>query len=145
MNRTQQAIEFRRVFGQKTIQEGVAYIPPESLPTLKMQLDLIQEEGNEFRDALDLWVKLSEDEESADSDIDVVRQVKECVIKELSDLAFVCEQMAAFLGIDLEEAMCRVFRSNMSKLDSNGKPIYREDGKILKGPNYQPPDLSDLV
>lgn len=145
MNRTQQAIEFRRVFGQKTIQEGVAYIPPESLPTLKMQLDLIQEEGNEFKDALDLWVKFSEDEESADSDIDVVRQVKECVIKELSDLAFVCEQMAAFLGIDLEEAMCRVFRSNMSKLDSNGKPIYREDGKILKGPNYQPPDLSDLV
>lgn len=145
MNRTQQAIEFRRVFGQKTIQEGVAYIPPESLPTLKMQLDLIQEEGNEFKDALDLWVKLSEDEESANSDIDVVRQVKECVIKELSDLAFVCEQMAAFLGIDLEEAMCRVFRSNMSKLDSNGKPIYREDGKILKGPNYQPPDLSDLV
>lgn len=106
---------------------------------------MIQEEGNEFKEALDLWVKLSKDGESADSDISAVRQAKECVIKELSDLAFVCEQMAAFLGIDLEEAMCRVFRSNMSKLDSNGKPIYREDGKILKGPNYQPPDLSDLV
>jgi predicted HAD superfamily Cof-like phosphohydrolase len=145
MNRTQQAIEFRRAFGQKTIQAGVACIPPESLSVLRMQLGLIQEEGNEFKEALDLWVKLSEGGESSDSDINAVRQAKECVIKELSDLAFVCEQMAAFLGIDLEEAMCRVFRSNMSKLDSNGKPIYREDGKILKGPNYQPPDLSDLV
>lgn len=145
MNRTQQAVEFRRVFGQKTIQAGEAYIPSESLSVLRMQLGLIQEEGNEFKEALDLWVKLSKDGESADSDISAVRQAKECVIKELSDLAFVCEQMAAFLGIDLEEAMCRVFRSNMSKLDSNGKPIYREDGKILKGPNYQPPDLSDLV
>ena len=145
MNRTQQAIEFRRVFGQKTIQEGVAYIPPESLPTLKMQLDLIQEEGNEFKEALDVWASFSEDGESSGHSIDVVRQAKECVIKELSDLAFVCEQMAAFLGIDLETAMCRVFKSNMSKLDENGKPIYREDGKILKGSNYQPPDLSDLV
>ena len=41
--------------------------------------------------------------------------------------------------------MHRVFESNMSKLDDQGKPIYREDGKVLKGPNYQPPDLTSLV
>ena len=46
---------------------------------------------------------------------------------------------------DLEQALRRVHRSNMSKLGDDGKPIYREDGKVLKGPNYQPPDLSDLV
>ena len=46
---------------------------------------------------------------------------------------------------DLEQALRRVHKSNMSKLDDDGKPIYREDGKVLKGPNYQPPDLSDLV
>ena len=43
------------------------------------------------------------------------------------------------------EAFKRVHESNMSKLDDNGKPIKREDGKVLKGPNYKAPDLSDLV
>ena len=46
---------------------------------------------------------------------------------------------------DLEQALRRVHKSNMSKLGADGKPIYRKDGKVLKGPNYQPPDLSDLV
>ena len=41
--------------------------------------------------------------------------------------------------------MHRVHESNMSKLDDNGKPIYRDDGKVLKGPNYTPPNLEDLV
>lgn len=67
------------------------------------------------------------------------------LLKELSDLVFVCYQMAAYLGLDLDEAMKRVFESNMSKLGDNGKPLRREDGKVLKGPNYQPLDLSDLV
>jgi len=46
---------------------------------------------------------------------------------------------------DIEQALRRVHQSNMSKLGEDGKPIKREDGKVLKGPNYQPPDLSDLV
>lgn len=45
----------------------------------------------------------------------------------------------------IEEAIRRVHASNMSKLDDDGKPILREDGKIMKGPNYRAPDLSDLV
>lgn len=45
----------------------------------------------------------------------------------------------------MEEAFKRVHASNMSKLDDNGKPIRREDGKIMKGPNYEPPYLDDLV
>tara|TARA_R100001594_G_scaffold56817_1_gene90728 strand:+ start:1988 stop:2137 length:150 start_codon:yes stop_codon:yes gene_type:complete len=46
---------------------------------------------------------------------------------------------------DLDEALYRVHESNMSKLDEYGKPIFREDGKVLKGPKYQPPNLEDLV
>lgn len=45
----------------------------------------------------------------------------------------------------LARAFSRVHLSNMSKLDENGKPIKRDDGKVMKGPNYMPPDLSDLV
>ena len=59
------------------------------------------------------------------------------VLKELSDLVFVCYQFAAAYGLDLDTAMQRVFESNMSKLGDDGKPIYREDGKVLKGPNYR--------
>jgi predicted HAD superfamily Cof-like phosphohydrolase len=66
-------------------------------------------------------------------------------LKELADLVYVCAQYAANMGWDLDEAMRRVHESNMSKLDDNGNPIYREDGKVLKGPNYQPPTLTDLV
>ena len=66
-------------------------------------------------------------------------------LKELADLVYVCYQYAANMQWDLDEAMHRVHESNMSKLDEDGKPIYREDGKVLKGPNYKPPDLSDLV
>ena len=66
-------------------------------------------------------------------------------LKELADLVYVCYQYAANMSWDLDEAMFRVHQSNMSKLDEYGKPIYREDGKVLKGPNYQPPNLADLV
>ncbi len=66
-------------------------------------------------------------------------------LKELSDLVYVCYQYAANMGWDLDEAMYRVHESNMSKLDDDGKPIYRDDGKVLKGPNYKPPNLEDLV
>ena len=68
----------------------------------------------------------------------------EC-LKELADLVYVAYQYAENLGWDLDEALDRVHKSNLSKLGEDGKPIYREDGKVLKGPNYQPPNLTDLV
>ena len=70
---------------------------------------------------------------------------KEDCLKELADLVYVCYQYAANLGWNLDEAMDRVHKSNMSKLDEYGKPVLREDGKVLKGPHYQPPNLADLV
>jgi predicted HAD superfamily Cof-like phosphohydrolase len=66
-------------------------------------------------------------------------------LKELADLVYVCYQYAAAKEWDLDEAMKRVHKSNLSKLDEYGKPIRREDGKVLKGPNYSPPTLTDLI
>jgi len=64
--------------------------------------------------------------------------------KEAADVQYVLSGLAVTLDLPLEEAFLRVHKSNMSKLDDNGKPLYREDGKVLKGPNYQPPNLEDL-
>ena len=72
-------------------------------------------------------------------------KVRQNCLKELADLVYVCYQYAANMGWDLDEAMYRVHESNMSKLDEHGNPVLREDGKVLKGPNYSPPNLEDLV
>ena len=66
-------------------------------------------------------------------------------LKELADLVYVAYQFAASQEWDLDKAMNRVHHSNMSKLGNDGKPVYRDDGKVLKGPNYKPPTLNDLV
>lgn len=67
------------------------------------------------------------------------------ILKELADLQYVLSGFAVTFGLPLNEAFLRVHESNMSKLGEDGKPIYRKDGKVLKGPNYHEPDLSDLV
>ena len=69
----------------------------------------------------------------------------EAMLKELADGVIVLNGYAATFGWDLDEAIRRVHASNMSKLDDDGAPIYREDGKVLKGPNYQEPNLKDLI
>jgi len=66
-------------------------------------------------------------------------------LKELADLVYVCFQYAENVGWDLDEALYRVHLSNMTKLGEDGKPLRRQDGKVLKGPNYEPPNLTDLV
>ena len=68
------------------------------------------------------------------------------LLKELADLVYVCYGYADRFGWDLDEAFRRVHLSNMSKLDPvTGKPIFREDGKILKGSAYKEPNLKGLV
>ena len=68
------------------------------------------------------------------------------LLKELADLVYVCYGYADRFGWDLDEAFRRVHLSNMSKLDPvTGKPIFREDGKILKSSAYKEPNLEDLV
>lgn len=67
------------------------------------------------------------------------------MLKECADLLYVTVGYAATYGWDLEEAVRRVRASNMSKLDDDGKPVLDDEGKVLKGKNYQEPDMSDLV
>ena len=97
-----------------------------------MQKNLIVEEFKEFLEAEDMLFRNNSD-------------FRADALKELSDLVYVCYQYAANMTWDLDEALRRVHESNMSKLDEDGKPTYREDGKVLKSKNYQPPTLTDLV
>ena len=101
-------------------------------PQRSYQKDLIVEEFKEFLEADGFLFKHG-------------KNVQEECLKELADLVYVCYQYAENMNWFLDEALNRVHLSNMSKLDEDGKPIYREDGKVLKGPNYKPPDLSDLI
>lgn len=68
---------------------------------------------------------------------------KAALTKELADLLYVVYGTAITFGLPLDTVFNRVHASNMSKL-VDGKPLYRDDGKVLKGPNYQPPKLDDL-
>ena len=116
-----QAIEFRNAYGIHN-----------SLSGRQRQTNLIVEEFKEFL--------------QADSDMVLMHpQDRASTLKELADLIYVCAQYAENMNWDIEQALRRVHKSNLSKLGEDGKPIKREDGKVLKGPNYQPPDLSDLV
>ena len=132
MSRLEEARVFRETFGQEML-ENISHYGFIKQKLWNMQTDLIEEEAAEFLEAAD--------EVFADPENDKRREE---LLKELSDLVFVCYQFAAAYDLDLDEALRRVFESNMSKLDEDGKVIYREDGKVLKGPNYQPPDLRGL-
>lgn len=133
MNLGDHARIFRETFGQECL-DNIATQGFVKKKLWDMQLDLIEEEACELFDAA---------EDVMDSPDDIEKRIN--LVKELSDLVFVCYQFAAAFNIDLDEAMFRVFDSNMSKLDDNGEAIFREDGKVLKGPNYRKPDLSVCV
>ena len=63
----------------------------------------------------------------------------------LTDILYVTYGAGHAFGIDLDKCFEEVQNSNMSKLDQNGKPIYNDSGKVMKGPNYFKPDLSKYV
>lgn len=75
----------------------------------------------------------------------VKQKTKERMLKEMADLQYVLSGLAVTFDLPLQVAFVRVHKSNMSKLGEDGKPIYRDDGKVLKGPNYTPADMEDLV
>ena len=100
----------------------------------RLQQRLISEEYEEFLEA----------HAESVSYIQNTRAREHC-LKELTDLVYVAYQYAAAAGWDLDEALTRVHKSNLSKLDDDLRPIKREDGKVMKGPNYQPANLIDLV
>ena len=132
-NYTQSVREFARAFGHPL---DLVQPTPEQIG---LRLDLIREEVTETEDAMLLWaVTLSTGTEEAK------RKRKAELAKELGDILYVTFGAAEMFGIDLDVVFNRVHESNMSKLGEDGKPIYREDGKVLKGPNYKPPFLEDL-
>ena len=92
----------------------------------KLRYDLIKEELDEFKAALENKDLL----EVADA---------------LTDILYVTYGAGHAFGIDLDKCFDEVQNSNMSKLDENGKPIYNESGKVMKGPNYFKPNLSKFV
>ena len=120
---SEQAKEFRTKYSLKN---------DPSRMTRSYQKDLIVEEFKEFLEADGFMFKHGQN-------------AQENTLKELADLVYVCYQYAENMHWFLDAALDRVHESNMSKLGEDGKPIYREDGKVLKGPNYKPPDLSDLI
>ena len=92
----------------------------------KLRLDLIKEELSELKEAIDNKDLL----EVADA---------------LTDILYVTYGAGHAFGINLDKCFEEVQNSNMSKLDENGKPIYNEHGKVMKGPNYFKPDLSKFL
>ena len=92
----------------------------------KLRIDLIKEELGELAEAM----KNKDLLEVADA---------------LTDILYVTYGAGHAFGVDLDKCFNEVQNSNMSKLDQNGKPIYNETGKVMKGPNYFKPDLSKFV
>jgi len=105
---------------------------------LALRQKLINEEVSELNVEIDALIKELEQTGA------VNKQIKLQMFKELADLQYVLSGMVVALGVPMEEVFNRVHQSNLSKL-VNGKPLKREDGKVLKGPNYKKPDLSDLA
>jgi len=91
-----------------------------------LRYELIREELEELKEAFD------------QNDIVAVADA-------LTDIMYVTLGAGVAFGIDLDATFDEVQRSNMSKLGADGKPIWREDGKVLKGPLYSPPDLKTIL
>jgi predicted HAD superfamily Cof-like phosphohydrolase len=103
-----------------------------------LRTKLMYEELHEIEEELYPVEAIPTDRGMMDVEIPV-NKVK--LTKELADLMYVTIGTAVTFGLPLEQVFAEVHRSNMSKLGEDGKPIYREDGKVLKGPNYSEPNL----
>lgn len=121
----------------------------------KLRLDLILEEVKEtavelgFDLKIDITRRHSTYKDSKGIFIPVLVDNDEIdmakTAKELADILYVVYGAAANFGIDLDKVFAEVHRSNMTKLGPDGKPVYREDGKILKGPNYEVANIEKVL
>ena len=114
--------KFMEVFGQEV--KTKAEFPSEKI--MKLRYNLIKEELDEFEQA----IKNQDIKEVADA---------------LTDILYVTYGAGHAFGIDLNKCFDEVQRSNMSKLGDDGKPIYNDQGKVMKGPKYFQPDLSKFI
>ena len=122
MTNFQKVKTFMQTFGQEV--KSKASFSSEKINNLRY--NLIKEELGELKHAIDNKDLL----EVADA---------------LTDLLYVTYGAGHSFGINLDDCFNEVQNSNMSKLGSDGKPIYNEDGKVMKGPNYYKPDLSKFI
>ncbi len=113
---------FMTIFGQEVKEK--AGFPDNKITSLRY--DLIQEELDELKDAIDR------------------RDIKE-VADALTDILYVTYGAGHAFGINLDKCFEEVQNSNMSKLGEDGKPIYNDKGKVMKGPNYFKPNLNKFV
>ena len=114
--------KFMETFGQEV--KSKPAFPSEKIS--KLRYDLIKEELDEFQEALN------------------DQNLKE-VADSLTDILYVTYGAGHAFGIDLDKCFDEVQRSNMSKLGADGKPIYNEHGKVMKGPNYFEPNLKKFI
>ena len=113
---------FMKTFGQEI--KNKPDFPNDKITQLRY--DLIKEELDEFEKA----IKTNDLKEVADA---------------LTDILYVTYGAGHSFGINLDKCFTEVQRSNMSKLDKNGKPIYNDKGKVMKGPNFSEPNLKQFV
>jgi len=114
--------DFMEAFGQKVELEPTW----PDFNTRELRLELIQEELDELSEAV--------------ADRDMIQ-----IADALTDLLYVVYGAGHAFGIELDECFHEVHRSNMSKLGENGRPIHREDGKVMKGPGFFEPDLESIL
>ena len=113
---------FMNTYGQE-VKEKASF--PEN-KIVQLRIDLIEEELNELKEA----VKNNDIVEVADA---------------LTDILYVTYGAGHSFGVDLDKCFDEVQQSNMSKLGDDGKPIYNESGKVMKGPDYFAPDLKKII
>ena len=113
---------FMETYGQE-IKKRSEFPDPK---TVKLRLDLIKEELDELIEAI--------------RNNDIIE-----VADALTDILYVTYGAGYAYGIDLDKCFKEVQRANMSKLGKDGKPIYNEKGKVMKGPNYSSPNLKQFV
>ena len=114
--------KFMQTFGQEV--RTKASFPNDKI--ISLRLNLIREELSELEEAIEK------------------KDIKE-VADALTDILYVTYGAGHAFGINLDKCFEEVQNSNMSKLGSDGKPIYNEDGKVMKGPDYFKPDLNKFV
>ena len=114
--------KFMITFGQRVISRP--QFPDEK--TMNLRFDLIKEELNELEQAMN------------------TKDLKE-VADALTDILYVTYGAGCAYGINLDKCFKEVQRANMSKLGDDGKPIFNEKGKVMKGPNYLAPNLKQFI
>lgn len=122
MTNSDKVKHFMETFGQEV--RKTPSFPSETIQQLRLKL--IAEEFSELKEAV------------AQQDIVEIADA-------LTDILYVTYGAAHAYGIPIDKCFDEVQRSNMSKLGTDGKPVYREDGKVTKGPNYSPPDLKSVL